>query len=96
MKCKDEIRSQVLLLIGLRRHETQLLHHAYIVRANPDLHDFAVLYAVYRRLCHRNLPTGRRHTLKLARVDSMERQASRDLVAFSDLVFKHMLSLSEA
>jgi hypothetical protein len=83
-----ERQSQVPLLVRLRRHESQLLHHAYIVRANPDLHDFAIPDAVYCRLCHRNLPTSRRHALKLARVNGMERQASHDFVAFSDLVLK--------
>jgi len=73
-----------------------LLHHAYVVRANPDLSDLAILYAVYRYLWHRNLLAGRRHALKLARVDGMERHASRDLVAFSDLVFEHVLSLRES
>src|SRR3990172_12738503 len=89
-------RRQVPLLVRLRRHETQLLHHAYVVRANPGFHDFAVADAVYRNLWHRNLFTGRRHALKLARVDGMESQASRDLVTISDLVLKYVLPLSEA
>ena len=96
MECQDEIRSQVPLLICLRRHETQLLHHAYVVRANPDFRDFAVPDAVYRRLWHHNVLTGRGHALELARVNGMERHASGDLVAFSDLVLKHVLSLREA
>ena len=96
MKCQDEIQSQIPLLVRLRWHKTQLPHHAHIVRANPDFRDFAVPDAVYRRLCYDNLLTGRRHALELARVNGIERQASRDLVAFGDLVLKHMLSLSEA
>ena len=87
---------RVPLLVCLRRHKSQLLHHAYIVRANPDFRDFAIPNAVYRCLCHRNLLTSRRHALELTRVNGMERQPSRDFVAFGDLVFKHMLSLSEA
>jgi hypothetical protein len=78
------------------RNEAELLHHAYVVRANPDFRNFAVPDAVYCRLSYCNLLTAPWHALKLSRVNGMERQASHDFVTFSDLVLKHVLPLSEA
>ena len=73
------------------RNDAQLLHHLQIVGDAPVIPNLAIHHSLHRHALDTKALARGRHTKELALVGTLERVASRHLVAFGDHVLDYHL-----